>query len=268
MESPQGGNFGSGFVTAWLGAALLPGLSKRFGGNVVKRVIVMAIVGGTLSEATGGKFANGALSWAVQAAMANREQINTVGSTGEGGLESASPSDIASADAFLQNDSVNAGQLFCNSNCPWKTPEAAHEAAGNRYLGASRVTRREVAWRVYKVDANSYSFTYGAISAVGAPSASFPAYLKTRGLIYDSSGHTHWDSNYQFSGQDWLFITQGRASGNGHTLYLATGDGSLQYAPPDLARNLARMQGARMIPYRDNFSGIRVNNVILKATYP
>jgi hypothetical protein len=38
--------------------------------GTVKRVVVAAIVGGTLSEITGGKFANGAASWAVSAAMA------------------------------------------------------------------------------------------------------------------------------------------------------------------------------------------------------
>jgi RHS repeat-associated protein len=66
VESLQGGNFGAGFVTAWVGAAVAPGLRNL---GTVKRVVVAAIVGGTLSEITGGKFANGAVSWAVSAAM-------------------------------------------------------------------------------------------------------------------------------------------------------------------------------------------------------
>jgi RHS repeat-associated protein len=66
VESLQGGNFGAGFVSAWVGAAVAPGLRNL---GAVKRVVVAALVGGTLSEITGGKFANGAASWAVSAAM-------------------------------------------------------------------------------------------------------------------------------------------------------------------------------------------------------
>jgi hypothetical protein len=71
VESLQGGNFGAGFVSAWVGAAVAPGLRNL---GAVKRVVVAAIVGGTLSEITGGKFANGAASWAVSAAMVQDER--------------------------------------------------------------------------------------------------------------------------------------------------------------------------------------------------
>ncbi len=72
VESLQGGNFGAGFVSAWMGAAVMPGIAKI--GSPAGRVIVSALVGGTLSQATGGKFANGAVSWAVQAAMGERDK--------------------------------------------------------------------------------------------------------------------------------------------------------------------------------------------------
>ena len=48
----------------------MPQVSKI--GNNVARTTVGALVGGTISEATGGKFANGAVSGAIQGAMAKR----------------------------------------------------------------------------------------------------------------------------------------------------------------------------------------------------
>ena len=63
----QGGNFGHGFFSAGLGAAL-GGRIKT--GNAYANVIVSAVVGGTVSKLTGGKFSNGAQTWAFSAAMA------------------------------------------------------------------------------------------------------------------------------------------------------------------------------------------------------
>ena len=67
IESLQGGNFGSGFVAAGLTAMFMP----QLGGidNNVVRTAVGALIGGTISVATGGKFANGAISGAIQGAM-------------------------------------------------------------------------------------------------------------------------------------------------------------------------------------------------------
>lgn len=72
MESLQGGDFGHGFMAAGLTASVMPQLGKI--GNDVGRTIVGALVGGTLSEATGGKFANGAISGAIQGAMAGGDR--------------------------------------------------------------------------------------------------------------------------------------------------------------------------------------------------
>ncbi len=63
----QGGNFGHGFWSAGLGAAI-GGRIKL--GNAYANVIVSAVVGGTISKLTGGKFSNGAQTWAFYAAMA------------------------------------------------------------------------------------------------------------------------------------------------------------------------------------------------------
>ncbi len=63
----QGGNFGHGFWSAGLGA-LLGGRIKL--GNPYANVLVSAVVGGTISKITGGKFSNGAQTWAFSAAIA------------------------------------------------------------------------------------------------------------------------------------------------------------------------------------------------------
>lgn len=63
----QGGNFGHGFWSAGLGAAMGGRIQT---GNAYANVVVSAVVGGTVSKLTGGKFANGAQTWAFSAAMA------------------------------------------------------------------------------------------------------------------------------------------------------------------------------------------------------
>lgn len=70
MSSLQGGEFGNGFAVAGLGAGMSIGMSKGGWSNSdtssftasVARISVAAIVGGTSSKLTGGKFANGASS--------------------------------------------------------------------------------------------------------------------------------------------------------------------------------------------------------------
>ncbi|MDX9701291.1 MAG: hypothetical protein RBT55_17105, partial [Rhodocyclaceae bacterium] len=56
----QGGKFGHGFVSAGVTAGAAPYVSS----NIVAGTATSAIIGGTVSEMTGGKFANGARSGA------------------------------------------------------------------------------------------------------------------------------------------------------------------------------------------------------------
>ncbi|MDR7097829.1 RHS repeat-associated protein [Lysobacter niabensis] len=72
MEVMQGGDFGHGFISAGVSAAVVP---KVHGiDNNTLRIAAGAIIGGSLSRATGGKFANGAVSGAIQAAMAGGDR--------------------------------------------------------------------------------------------------------------------------------------------------------------------------------------------------
>ena len=65
MSDLQGGKFGHGFISAGVGAVA----GGAFGKAPVNRIIGSAIVGGTISKLTGGKFANGAATAAFAAAL-------------------------------------------------------------------------------------------------------------------------------------------------------------------------------------------------------
>lgn len=70
VESINGGSFGNGFLAAGLTAGFMPqlgGISNDF-----VRTAAGAMLGGTISKATGGKFINGAVSGAIQGAMAGK----------------------------------------------------------------------------------------------------------------------------------------------------------------------------------------------------
>jgi len=264
VSAMQGGKFGHGFVSAGLGTLAGPAINSQVKGPG-GQIVAHALVGGSISAVTGGKFANGAATGAFRAALAVASAANrgtdVVGSGGPGGGGPGDPN----ADAFLQAESANAGVLFCSASCE-ASPEAAHAAAAGRYLGASIAARRESTWWVYDVGDGTFSFTYPSISGVGATQQALPSRLP--GFSLDSGGHTHWDSNYQFSPQDWRLITQEARNGPGITLYLGSGDGSLQYSTPAHARGFAISRGASFLAPYSNFPGKVVPGVHLRTTYP
>ncbi len=84
MNVLGGGKFGHGFTSAFMSKFILSHLDLKGDiddkewGNVASRTFVAAMVGGTISEATGGKFANGAVQSALQWAFnAERERRTT-----------------------------------------------------------------------------------------------------------------------------------------------------------------------------------------------
>jgi hypothetical protein len=72
VESLQGGSFGHGFVAAGLTTYFMPQVG---GYSAPVRTALGALIGGTISAVTGGKFANGAISGAVQGAMAGSATV-------------------------------------------------------------------------------------------------------------------------------------------------------------------------------------------------
>ena len=74
--SLQGGKFGHGFLSAGLGSASggIPVLGKTAAARIATRTVVSAVTAGTISEITGGKFANGAVTAAFVALVASTAQ--------------------------------------------------------------------------------------------------------------------------------------------------------------------------------------------------
>ena len=94
----QGGKFGHGFLSAGIGASVggIPALQGVSAGRVTARTMVSAVSAGTVSEITGGKFANGALTAAFFSLVSSAAQkINADVSTARKGP--ASQLDFASA---------------------------------------------------------------------------------------------------------------------------------------------------------------------------
>ncbi len=69
VDLVQGGKFGHGFVAAGLATLAMPLASHRY---ATVRAVGGALIGGTISELTGGKFANGAMSGTIRGAMMGR----------------------------------------------------------------------------------------------------------------------------------------------------------------------------------------------------
>jgi hypothetical protein len=93
MEVIQGGNFGHGFMAAGLTAAFMPMAGHRDAGV---RAVRGALIGGSISKLTGGKFANGALSGAIQGAMmgSGEEPQRFSGGSGDGNGTLGAPDDL------------------------------------------------------------------------------------------------------------------------------------------------------------------------------
>ncbi len=82
-------------MAAGVTAGVMPQLGKHID-NIATRMIVGAIVGGTLSEATGGRFANGAISGAVQAAFVGQQEaaLKEQANAGEISDQTGAPGEI------------------------------------------------------------------------------------------------------------------------------------------------------------------------------
>jgi len=223
------------------------------GETLANRNALMTQKGASASNANG----------AVGDSATSLRKVDVVGSGGGGGPSSGG--NALDAEKFLQAESSKSGDLFCRLNCS-KTADLAHEAAANRYLGASIASRREVGWLVYELPDGSFSFTYPRLGDVGIGETKLPEGLK--GWSIDSAGHTHWDSNHQFSPQDWRVMTQDERRGPGMPLYVATGDGNLSFGSVRYARSLAITRGAAFMPPYGNFPGERSVASGLRTTFP
>ncbi len=134
--------------------------------------------------------------------------------------------------AFLNREHQFAGSILLQ---PFETEDEAHLAASERYLDSSVSTRREVAWRVYQKE-GKYYFTYPNVGKENSKFVGLPKRLTDGEYQFISAGHTHFDGNYHFSGQDWRLVTQEQRKGHGIKLYLANAKGDVKTLTPKAAR--------------------------------
>jgi len=85
-------DFGNGFLSAGVAEAL----SGKIGAiqGAPQQIIVASLIGGTVSAATGGKFANGAVTSAFAYTFASVARQNSANRTGDVGQEGAQPADV------------------------------------------------------------------------------------------------------------------------------------------------------------------------------
>lgn len=116
--------FGHGFASAGLTkAANINGISERFGGDGsmpwrIARVTAAAIVGGTISDATGGKFANGAVTAAFGQAF-NGESAYS---------KNNSSTTVKVAEEFAVGEVIEERELLVDATM-WELNNAENQAA-------------------------------------------------------------------------------------------------------------------------------------------
>ena len=133
--SLQGGKFGHGFLSAGIGAAVggIPALQGVSPGRIAARTVVSAVSAGTVSEITGGKFANGAMTAAFMSLVSSAAQRteDDVVVTGRKGGDSPPKSP---KDPRVVRPIVNFGKPYANSG-------AAKEALNTDILAAKNAAK-------------------------------------------------------------------------------------------------------------------------------
>ncbi|WP_248846343.1 T6SS effector amidase Tae4 family protein, partial [Pseudoalteromonas luteoviolacea] len=135
----NGGKFGHGFVSAGVtkgaGGVFLPGGSNLSATQIVKGAIISAVIGGTVSEITGGKFSNGARTGAMQYVL------NQVGEWSYKKLSNAYQSrwDMMEGKKF-QKWAENAILSSSGGSCAARVSNAFNRAGYNDMLNAFKNT--------------------------------------------------------------------------------------------------------------------------------
>lgn len=139
LQDLEGGNFGSGFLSAGVSATLSPAIQGM--DNAPERIMVTTVVGGTISQITGDKFANGAVTGFFQGAF------------GEIG---------AKAESAFEEHASRATQRSGASDNP--TPMDANLALADDDSNASSIPREYGGAYVVDVHGSPWGFSYGTPS--------------------------------------------------------------------------------------------------------
>ncbi len=187
----QGGKFGHGFISAGIDGAIGLSGSLKLGKGLTwanaGRTLARVVVGGTLSEVTGGKFANGgatAAFAAVVSATASADQNDGTVSAGEGSDTEANRKAFQKELDALRTD----GTL--SSTRTFESADAAATEVLDATAPLSKKYGLEIAGSIWK-GKNGYSYTFPVIGGEGSAS------LTTAYIGY----HTHPSGSLMFSNQ-------------------------------------------------------------------
>lgn len=206
----QGGKFGHGFfsagVTKGLGGAFLPGGDNLSTGEIVKGTVVSAIIGGTASKISGGKFANGAQTGAFQflfnqAAKPARPDLGAAGNTIRNRLTSDYEKELFERYWLGQGNKVLTQSEL----------DSAVNALSTSIVSQSQVT----------INGTQYTKTLVSFYA----NADFDQAYGSATIYYDSNGQAAgFFDNYNFDSKPWgvrpyRFEVQTRAVGTAGTTF-------------------------------------------------
>ena len=223
VSSLQGGEYGSGFLSAGVVALAVPAINSSIG-NGAGRVAARAIVGGTVTHITGGKFANGAAMAAFQGAL---QEIGEFTGSGSGAAKrNIDPDDpqVIAANARLDAAMKNKGI----AKAGFVTRKEARLAAANQYASDAYVTGREANWAVLELSDGTFGYSSPRVGAMGEISVGlykkrFYLSMKSGGVSVvgiDSIGHNHLMGDFNLSYSDYDLVNNPLSSHRGSEVWL------------------------------------------------
>jgi RHS repeat-associated protein len=225
----DGGQFGHGFASAFL--------SESFGkGNIFQSdkigvaVVSNALLQGTISEATGGKFANGALSAAFRVAF----------------NQALTPKKPVSKPINTSPGYFACGQ-HVYKGC-WTTELEAHKQAEKAYGALSKSSKSEYGWHVYKFKDGSHTYTFATVGGYRGVDHANEHTSSTGKYVLMSTGHTHVDGSSLFSGDDVNYVTnKTKITSDDRKLYLFAPDKHVYSMSSRTAVNFSKPAGGKKI---------------------
>ena len=244
----RGGRFGHGFVSAGLSGALAGPVGGRvgraFGSAAVGEVVAGAAIGGTASELTGGKFANGAAYAAfasIVSSAASRAAPSDSQLTPEQQADLAKRQGLAMDEvkAAYESGDLGEGRQFSTID------DAAKEVLGVL----------DPISQIHKVELGGFISASGDGFAYGTPIVGTQGSLP--GLVNVPSGalagfHTHPSGSRSFSLNDARWVNG--KNGTGIPLYLS-GKGQVRVC--GVSSYSCSLTKARFFPYDSNNPGLQ-----------
>ena len=220
----QGGKFGHGFVAAGLGAAAgsIPGLEGAGFQAGFTRVLVSSVVGGTISEITGGKFANGAAYGAFASIV--REGVQPA--TSDASVQNRLGPERFNAE---QQAEIQKEMSLAVSDLP--VDGFSSEVAGARYLQS----RLQPIAEKYGIEIGSYVFSDygGAPFFTTQPVTSFHSWTILRSVHPPLRGHALFHTHITTAGFSGFYGDTSMAEQSRANSFLSNTKGLFRYRAND-----------------------------------